>query len=285
MFKSVIIKYYSMSKARIMGAGSAGSTIYYANVNLKTCGGNKKQGLPFSLDGATYNHRHIKIKATGDKRDVVFTMNQLGGVSSSSFRSSRSHSSGDGVSYKEPYICSPYCVSKGLTNKAIPDVIPEFKNFYITLKQHGIFSYLNYNGIVELFTDTTELLNLDYTTFLDDEGQLLRDWVLSMNFPIEFITNVKNKINTAIQQESMISGNQQLLKKDILTGNYYSTPTMTGFLNGISVCAHLYTSLVKNYPTEVDTCPTRKNILQSGDTFILQCTLNGTTILLNFSME
>jgi hypothetical protein len=36
-----------MSKARVIGAGSAGSTIYGCNVNLNTAGGTKKQGLPF----------------------------------------------------------------------------------------------------------------------------------------------------------------------------------------------------------------------------------------------
>jgi hypothetical protein len=35
-----------MSKARVIGACSAGSTIYHCNVNINTAGGNKKQGLP-----------------------------------------------------------------------------------------------------------------------------------------------------------------------------------------------------------------------------------------------
>jgi hypothetical protein len=69
-----------MSKARIMGAGSAGSTIYNANVNLNTAGGTKKQGLPFGVDGRSYqgqNRRVQLIKAVGDKRDWIFTTNQL----------------------------------------------------------------------------------------------------------------------------------------------------------------------------------------------------------------
>jgi len=69
-----------MSKARVIGACSAGSTIYHCNVNLNTAGGNKKQGLPFLLDRRTFQHRAVKIKATGNKRDYIFTMNQLGGV-------------------------------------------------------------------------------------------------------------------------------------------------------------------------------------------------------------
>ena len=87
-----------MSKSRIMGAGTAGSTIYNTNVNLNTSGGSKKQGLPFSLDGVLFNHKYIKTRATGNKRDVVFIMNQLGGVSSSSFSSStHSYTHGDGL--------------------------------------------------------------------------------------------------------------------------------------------------------------------------------------------
>jgi hypothetical protein len=69
-----------MSKARVIGACSAGSTIYHCNVNLNTAGGNKKQGLPFQLDRRTFQHRTVKRIATGDKRDYIFTMNQIGGI-------------------------------------------------------------------------------------------------------------------------------------------------------------------------------------------------------------
>jgi len=69
-----------MSKCRIMGACVAGSTNNMCNVNLNSGGGNKKQGLPFSINGALINHQHIKIHAYGTKRDVIFTINQLGGV-------------------------------------------------------------------------------------------------------------------------------------------------------------------------------------------------------------
>ena len=69
-----------MSKARVIGACSAGSTIYHCNVNLNTAGGNKKQGLPFQLDRRTFQHKTVKRLATGDKRDYIFTMNQIGGI-------------------------------------------------------------------------------------------------------------------------------------------------------------------------------------------------------------
>jgi len=69
-----------MSKARVIGACSAGSTIYGCNVNLNTAGGNKKQGLPFQLDRRTFQDRAVKRIATGDKRDYIFTLNQIGGI-------------------------------------------------------------------------------------------------------------------------------------------------------------------------------------------------------------
>jgi len=69
-----------MSKARVIGAGSAGSTIYHCNVNLNTAGGTKKQGFPFSLDRRTFQDRAVKRRATGDKRNYIFTLNQIGGI-------------------------------------------------------------------------------------------------------------------------------------------------------------------------------------------------------------
>jgi hypothetical protein len=69
-----------MSKSRIIGAGVAGSTIYNCNANLNIAGGTKKQGLPFSPNERVLNHRIIKIKAYGVNRNVIFTINQVGGI-------------------------------------------------------------------------------------------------------------------------------------------------------------------------------------------------------------
>lgn len=69
-----------MSKSRIIGAGCAGSTIYHCNVNLNTAGGTKKQGLPFSPNEPVLNRRAIKIKANGVNRNMIFTINQVGGI-------------------------------------------------------------------------------------------------------------------------------------------------------------------------------------------------------------
>ncbi len=69
-----------MSKSRIIGAGCAGSTIYHCNVNLNIAGGTKKQGLPFSPNDPLVNRRIVKIRANGANRNMIFTINQLGGV-------------------------------------------------------------------------------------------------------------------------------------------------------------------------------------------------------------
>lgn len=81
------MKSKGMGKSRMMGAGLAGSSLYKTNANLKTSGGSKKQGLP-AMDGLIANRTHAVTKAEGHTRNVVFTLNQMGGVSSSSFSSS-----------------------------------------------------------------------------------------------------------------------------------------------------------------------------------------------------
>lgn len=86
-----------MSKARIIGAGSAGSLIYNTNVNLNTAGGPKKQGLPFRIGATTYNIPEIKRRATGPSRDFIFTLNQVGGSNRTN------HFNGGGVHRKDPY--------------------------------------------------------------------------------------------------------------------------------------------------------------------------------------
>ena len=87
-----------MSKARIMGASIAGSTSKNCNVNLNTAGGNKKQGLPYSITDTPLNHHVMTIQAYGNNRDTIFTMNQLGGVGHTA-KVTRG-----GVKAKEPYI-------------------------------------------------------------------------------------------------------------------------------------------------------------------------------------
>ena len=67
-----------MSKARSMYAGSSGYN-YGVNKNSPGNGNGKWQGLWPSV-GHARNARHINIEAGGNNRNVVFCMNQLGGV-------------------------------------------------------------------------------------------------------------------------------------------------------------------------------------------------------------
>ena len=67
-----------MSKARSMYAGSSGYN-YGANKNSPGNGNGKWQGLWPSV-GHARNARLINTRAGGDNRNVVFCMNQLGGV-------------------------------------------------------------------------------------------------------------------------------------------------------------------------------------------------------------
>ena len=67
-----------MSKSRIMGAASSGYN-YGANKNSPGNGNGKWQGLWPSV-GHARNARLINTRAGGDNRNVVFCMNQLGGV-------------------------------------------------------------------------------------------------------------------------------------------------------------------------------------------------------------
>ena len=73
---------YIMSKARSMYAGSSGSN-YGVNKNSPGNGNGKWQGL-WPTVGHAQNARHINIEAGGDNRNVVFCMNQLGGVGKTS---------------------------------------------------------------------------------------------------------------------------------------------------------------------------------------------------------
>ena len=67
-----------MSKCRSMYPGSSGS-VYNVNKNSPGNGNGKWQGLWPSV-GHARNARHINIEAGGNNRNVVFCMNQLGGV-------------------------------------------------------------------------------------------------------------------------------------------------------------------------------------------------------------
>ena len=92
-----------MSKCRSMYAGSSGSN-YSVNKNSPGNGNGKWQGLPPITNMRSLLIPYINTRARGNNRNVVFCMNQLGGVGK---RSNMFASNADGV--KEP------CHTKELT--------------------------------------------------------------------------------------------------------------------------------------------------------------------------
>ena len=117
-----------MSKARVIGACSAGSTIYHCNVNLNTAGGNKKQGLPFQLDRRTFQHKAVKRHATGNKRDYIFTMNQIGGIGRVSWYPR------DGIRPRAPY-------KYGSINKKTSTVLT-FNAYFENTPGFNVYGYI-----------------------------------------------------------------------------------------------------------------------------------------------
>ena len=69
-----------MPRTRMMGAGLAGSSAYRTRTHGDQGGGNKLQGLPPTTNKNVNVLRNIQIKGYGESRDVVFCMNQIGGV-------------------------------------------------------------------------------------------------------------------------------------------------------------------------------------------------------------
>ena len=87
-------------KAKVMGAGLAGSTKSKVSVNGNSHGGDKKQGLVSSVGLIHWSSRNILINANGQNdRNMVFCINQLGGVGAnkSMFRTAASYARKDGV--------------------------------------------------------------------------------------------------------------------------------------------------------------------------------------------
>jgi len=75
------------SRTRMMGAGLASSSSYNTNVNLNAGGGDKKQGITSRVGLDNWANIAVQTYSNGYGRNKVFTMNQLNGVSSSSFSS------------------------------------------------------------------------------------------------------------------------------------------------------------------------------------------------------
>ena len=77
MKKSIL--YVIMSKARMMGAG-AGGTQYGVMTSVNQGGGDKKQGLVSTTNTRVQLAHHLRVRGGGHNRNLVFCMNQLGGV-------------------------------------------------------------------------------------------------------------------------------------------------------------------------------------------------------------
>jgi hypothetical protein len=269
-----------MGKSRMMGAGLSCSILYGSNVNLKTCGGNKKQGLPFSIDTSVQNNKHVKINAIGNNRDVVFSMNQLGGVSSSSFSSSHAYASSNGYSYTAPFICSPYCVTN-LNNKSVSPTIPNHINATLTTHKMNIFSYSVDQGVPHFYTDVSKLSLSDLNHFKVGDVTL-KEYLESLYGITTNYSDLIHELYTALQSEDMNNANP-LLKQDRVTKKYYSTTT-TGFRFGTSICCQLFQAIYLKYPEKINLCPTITSIFSTGDEFGFtgSFVLNGLTTYLNF---
>lgn len=68
-----------MGKSRT-GAGCSGASLYKCNANLKTGGGNKKQGITSRVGLDNWDNREVQVKSNGIGRTKLISMNQLGGV-------------------------------------------------------------------------------------------------------------------------------------------------------------------------------------------------------------
>jgi hypothetical protein len=97
-------------RSKVMGAGLAGSTINNVSINGNSYGGDKKQGLVSYVGKQNWANRDIKINANGQNktRQVVFCMNQLGGVGAgrSQFNTATSVARPDAVKYNS-LSCKP----------------------------------------------------------------------------------------------------------------------------------------------------------------------------------
>lgn len=269
----------------MMGAGSACSTLYGSNVNLKTCGGNKKQGLPFLVDSRVQNNYHIKSKAFGRNRDVVFLMNQLGGVSSSTFSSSvHSYASGDGRQYMMPFICDPYCKSQPLNTIPKIPTIPTAVEATLFTKDLNLFSAVFYDNEVHCFTDTSNIKKSDLKFMVGT--QTLREY-LNTTFGIDSINSndIIDQLYNALKAEDMNTGNRQLLKVDRVTNKLYSNLTTTGFPFQTTIATQLYEALKSQYPENVTTCPISISF-SPGDSYMFtgQFNYNGQSININFNI-
>ena len=92
------------SRVRIMNAGHSCSTTYNTRVNGDQGGGSKLQGLPPNIGKESDIIRYINLKSYGENRDLVFCINQIGGIGAvgSGNRSRTFATTADGVKDCKP---------------------------------------------------------------------------------------------------------------------------------------------------------------------------------------
>jgi hypothetical protein len=187
-----------------------------------------------------------------------------------------------------PFLCDPYCKSKGLTTPAVPSVVPDNVEAVVTVAHNTIFTYCFYDGFAHCYTDATLAKSIDFKKARVGD-QSIQDYLAStfLNTTVN-IDTIAKQFSDALALEDMNTGDKQLLKEDrVVDGLYYSTPNMNGFPRGTSICSKLYSAMALSYPENVNTCPQRQPILKVGDEFVFSGTFlyGSTERTINFSIR
>ena len=223
---------YIMSKARSMYAGSSGSN-YGVNKNSPGNGNGKWQGLWPSV-GHARNTRYINTRAGGDNRDVVFCMNQLGGIGR---KSNMFATTADGV--KEP--CpgadnKPWWFNNPAILAALRTVRDYIINNQILNSNPGTFS-----GVV--FIGDHETLKTDHVSSHTGHDDTDPSWLFELLQPTTSSLNVNQAIEllNSMKLQLDVNGKMQLHEVGIvgekaaeaLMKNGYNHPFLIGDSNAV----------------------------------------------------
>ena len=194
---------YIMSKARSMYAGSSGYN-YGANKNSPGNGNGKWQGLWPSV-GHARNARYINTRAGGDNRDVVFCMNQLGGVGR---KSNMFATTADGV--KEPCPGAGRANAWWFNNSAVLAALRTVRDFVLNN------SVLNSNpsnpDVSVVFIGDHETLKTDHVLTHDGHDHNDPSWLFEPLHPITSSSEVNSAIIflNSIKLQFDVNGEMQL---------------------------------------------------------------------------
>ena len=248
----------------MMGAGNAGSTIYKSNVNLNTAGGNKKQGLPFSLNDPIINHKFIKIAAVGNKRNFIFTTNQLGGIGRVA-KVTRG-----GVRPRAPYMY-------GEISSLTPSVDPDLSK-YVVLKipynlVQGMFRGRTVNNEVRLYTiPPPNIVNVNISN-LNYKNTTLYQFILNHMKTFMGVTTFYNEFQVEgdiVDKLRFFMGLlQTTLNKQSITSPLLPFQDEYGRYALLSTPGSIAAKIFNSHPT---ISPTIRNLLSKSD--ILEATIN-----------